>query len=73
MRNNNRKISNLTKAVEGIAFQANILALHAAIAMAGEGERVLAFAAAAGEVRDLARRGAQAAQAYPLVERKQTL
>jgi hypothetical protein len=38
--------------------------------MAGEGERVLAFAAAAGEVRDLARRGAQAAQAYPLVERK---
>ncbi len=73
MQNNSRKFSSLTKVVDEIAFQANILALHAALAMAGEGDDVLEFAVAADKVRDLARWGAQAARAYPLVEREQTL
>jgi len=73
MRNRSRNISKLTGVVDDIAFRANILALHAFIAMAGAGEDGLEYAVVADEVRDLAHRGAQAAQTSPLVEQEPTL
>jgi methyl-accepting chemotaxis protein len=73
MPDNSPKISNLTKIVDEIAFRASLLALHASIAMAGEGEGVMEFGAMADEARDLARRGAQAALLYRLFEEEQTL
>ncbi len=70
MPDDTRKISNVTRIVEEIAFRASILALHAAIAMEGEGENGSEFGLVADEVRGLAR-GARSAQAYRHVELEQ--
>jgi len=55
-----RKFWKLGKVVDEVDFQASILALQASVAAHGAGEN--GFARAADEVRDLARRGAQAAR-----------
>jgi methyl-accepting chemotaxis protein len=67
-----REISKRAQAVKEVAFQADLLALHAAVARAGVGHNVEEFASAADEVRDLARLGAQVARAYSVVEQEQT-
>jgi methyl-accepting chemotaxis protein len=68
----NRSISSLIRVADDIAFRANLLALNASVLMAGGGEDGLEFALAADKVRNLARRGVQAANASPLVEQEQT-
>jgi methyl-accepting chemotaxis protein len=62
--------NSLIKVVEEVAFQANLLALHASVAMAGS-HSVSEFAVAADEVRHLAHQGAQAVKASSLVEQEQ--
>ncbi|WP_020003873.1 methyl-accepting chemotaxis protein [Brachyspira innocens] len=48
------KIKNITKVIEGIAFQTNILALNAAVEAARAGDQGKGFAVVASEVRNLA-------------------
>jgi len=57
-----RRSRNFRKVVDEVVFQANILALQASVAAVGTGDNGLGYARAADEVRDLARRGAQAAE-----------
>ncbi len=57
-----RKIGDIIGVIDGIAFQTNILALNAAVEAARAGESGRGFAVVAGEVRNLARRSAEAAQ-----------
>lgn len=57
-----RKIANIIKVIDEIAFQTNILALNAAVEAARAGEAGLGFAVVADEVRNLAQRSAQAAK-----------
>jgi len=57
-----RKIADIIGVINGIAFQTNILALNAAVEAARAGEQGRGFAVVATEVRNLAKRSADAAK-----------
>ncbi|MBA4111025.1 MAG: chemotaxis protein [Leptothrix sp. (in: Bacteria)] len=57
-----RKVVDIIGVIDGIAFQTNILALNAAVEAARAGDEGRGFAVVAGEVRQLARRSAEAAK-----------
>ena len=57
-----RRIGDIIGVIDGIAFQTNLLALNAAVEAARAGERGRGFAVVAGEVRNLAKRSAEAAK-----------
>jgi methyl-accepting chemotaxis protein len=57
-----KKIADIIGVIDGIAFQTNILALNAAVESARAGEQGRGFAVVATEVRNLAKRSADAAK-----------
>lgn len=57
-----RRIGDIIRLIEGVAFQTNILALNAAVEAARAGEAGRGFAVVASEVRSLAQRAAEAAK-----------
>ncbi len=57
-----RRIGEITRVIDGIAFQTNILALNAAVEAARAGDQGRGFAVVASEVRTLAQRAAAAAK-----------
>jgi methyl-accepting chemotaxis protein len=62
IKESSRKIADIIGVIDGIAFQTNILALNAAVEAARAGEQGRGFAVVAAEVRNLARRSAEAAR-----------
>jgi len=57
-----RRIADIVSVIDSIAFQTNLLALNAAVEAARAGEQGRGFAVVAAEVRNLARRSAEAAK-----------
>ena len=57
-----QRIANIINVIDSIAFQTNILALHASVEAARAGEQGRGCAVGAGEVRNLASRSADAAR-----------
>ena len=60
--NSSKEIGEIISTIDGIAFQTNILALNAAVEAARAGEQGRGFAVVAAEVRNLAKRSAEAAK-----------
>jgi methyl-accepting chemotaxis protein len=60
--NSSKEIGEIIATIDGIAFQTNILALNAAVEAARAGEQGRGFAVVAAEVRNLAKRSADAAK-----------
>ncbi len=60
--NSSKKIGDIIKVIDSIAFQTNLLALNAAVEAARAGEHGKGFAVVAEEVRNLAQRSAAAAK-----------
>src|SRR3546814_6673963 len=62
VRQDSRKVADITELIKNIAFQTNILALNAAVEAARAGEHGRGFAVVAAEVRNLALRSSEASK-----------